>query len=404
MKVKRSAHSGINSLPSYHSPAAIVDGVSMPTRNDLGCGTWDSGNNQEQTYPNRVWIAEANFLETSSIRVLVVEDSDPFRKFACSTLKQSPGLQIVGEVSDGLEAVQKAGELQPDLLVLDIGLPSLNGIEAARRIRTVSPKSKILFVSQESSVDVVEAALDTGASGYVVKMDAGSELLEAVSSILRGEQFVGKRFIGNDLVRASDPETCDTFQTDIASTPFQQEVGITRRHEAMFYSDHRYLLDDLTQFVGDSLRTGNAAIVVATEEHRDSLLLRLQAYGLDVGAAIEQGRYISLDAAEALSTFMRNGMPDPVQFSTLLGSLIAAAAEAAETEQPQVVVFGECVQLLWAQGNSEAAIEIEKVGAHLAKIYDVDILCGYCPNCDQGEMDNDIFQQISAEHSAVYSR
>src|SRR5271170_4203313 len=89
----------------------------------------------------------------SSIRVLVVDDYEPFRQFICSTLRKRPELQIVGEVSDGLEAVQKAQELQPDLIVLDIGLPTLNGIEAARRIRSVSPESKILFVSQESYAD-----------------------------------------------------------------------------------------------------------------------------------------------------------------------------------------------------------------------------------------------------------
>jgi DNA-binding NarL/FixJ family response regulator len=76
-----------------------------------------------------------------------------------------------------LEAVQKALELQPDLILLDIGLPRLNGIEVARRIRKVSPGSKILFVSQESSADAVQEALGTGARGYVVKTDAGTELL-----------------------------------------------------------------------------------------------------------------------------------------------------------------------------------------------------------------------------------
>ena len=102
-----------------------------------------------------------------------------------------------------MDAVRKAEELRPDLILPDIGLPRLNGIEVARRVRTLSPKSKILFVSQESSVDVVQEALGTGGSGYVVKPDAGSELLEAVSGVLRGEQFVGKRFSGYDFVHAS---------------------------------------------------------------------------------------------------------------------------------------------------------------------------------------------------------
>jgi DNA-binding NarL/FixJ family response regulator len=143
-------------------------------------------------------------LQTSSVRVLVVEDSEPFRRFICSTLGKIPELQIVGEISDGLEAVQKAEELQPDLILLDIGLPRLNGIEAAQRIRRLSPKSKILFVSQESSADVVQRVLSLGACGYVVKMDAGRELLAAVDAVLRGEQFVGSRFAGHNVSGASD--------------------------------------------------------------------------------------------------------------------------------------------------------------------------------------------------------
>ena len=139
-----------------------------------------------------------------SIRVLVVEDYELFQRFVVSILEKQPELQIICKVSDGLEAVQKAEELQPDLILLDIGLPSLNGIEVARQIRKLSPKSKILFVSQESSADVVQGALGTGAQGYIVKSDARRELLEGVNAVLRGEQFVGNKFSGNDFVEGSD--------------------------------------------------------------------------------------------------------------------------------------------------------------------------------------------------------
>ena len=122
----------------------------------------------------------------SSVRILVVDDFEPWRQQVCSILQIRPGLRVVAEIADGLEAVQKAEELQPDLIVLDIGLPLLNGIEVARRVRKVSPKSKILFVSQESSADVVQEALRTGARGYVLKTDAGSELLIAINVVLRG--------------------------------------------------------------------------------------------------------------------------------------------------------------------------------------------------------------------------
>jgi DNA-binding NarL/FixJ family response regulator len=126
----------------------------------------------------------------SLIRVLVVEDFDPFRQFICSTLRKRPGLQVICEVSNGLEAVQKAEELKPDLILLDIGLPGLNGIEAARQIRQLATQSKIIFVSQESSPEVVQEALSLGAWGYIVKPRAASELMAAVEAVLEGRRFV----------------------------------------------------------------------------------------------------------------------------------------------------------------------------------------------------------------------
>jgi len=142
----------------------------------------------------------------------VVEDSDVFRKFICSTLGKRADLEIIGEVSDGLEAVEKVEELRPDLIVLDIGLPSLNGIEAARRIRKLSPESKILFMSQESSADVVQEALGTGAHGYVVKSDAGSELLPAVKAVLEGKRFISASLAGHFLVTTALSTTQTVLQ------------------------------------------------------------------------------------------------------------------------------------------------------------------------------------------------
>jgi hypothetical protein len=149
-------------------------------------------------------------------------------------------------------------------------------------------------------------------------------------------------------------------------------VTITRRHEAGFYSDDRFALDDLTQFIGAALKVGNATIVVATEPHRDGLP-RLQACGLDIGTAIEQGRYIALDAADTLSTFMLNGMPDLVRFLKLFGDLVVTASKAAKPDAARVVIFGEMCHLLWAQGNAEAAIQVEKLGNQLLQTYDLDI-------------------------------
>jgi DNA-binding NarL/FixJ family response regulator len=127
----------------------------------------------------------------STIRILVVEDFAPFREFIRSTLGERADLQVICEVGNGLEAVQKAEELKPDLILLDIGLPTLNGIEAARQIRKLAPESKIIFLTQESSDDMVEEALSLGAWGYVLKCRAASDLSAVVEAAILGVRFAG---------------------------------------------------------------------------------------------------------------------------------------------------------------------------------------------------------------------
>jgi DNA-binding NarL/FixJ family response regulator len=135
-------------------------------------------------------------LGTASIRVLVVDDYEPWHLFVSKTLKKQSELEIIRYVRDGLAAVQQAEQLQPDLILLDIGLPTLNGIEAATRIREISPASKILFVSENRSVDIAEKALRTGAGGYVVKSDAAGDLLPAIKAVFEGKRFVSASLAG----------------------------------------------------------------------------------------------------------------------------------------------------------------------------------------------------------------
>jgi DNA-binding NarL/FixJ family response regulator len=133
-----------------------------------------------------------------SVRVLVVDDFEAFRRLPCSILETMPELQVICQASDGLEAVQRAEELQPDLILFDIGLPTLNGIEAARQIRRFSPESKIIFLTLESSTDVVQEGLNLGARGYVLKTRAALDLVAAVEAVLDGRRFVSAGLSGHN--------------------------------------------------------------------------------------------------------------------------------------------------------------------------------------------------------------
>ena len=289
----------------------------------------------------------------------------------------------MAEAVDGPEAIQKAEELKPDLIVLDIGLPKLNGIEAARRIRQLSPSSKIIFLSQNNDLDVVRAALSTGALGYVCKTDARSELLLAVEAVLRGKQFVSSSIKG-----------FESTDTSVQKAP--------HRHEVLFYSDDTVLLDGFTRFIAAALKAGDAAIVVATESHRDSFLQRLKVGGVDIDGALQHGTYIQLDVAETLSTFMVNDMPDAARFFEVVSGLIETATKAAK--HSRVVACGESARVLWAEGKADAAIRLEQLWDDVGKVFDVDILCGYALSGFSGSEDEQVFQNICAEHSAVYSQ
>jgi DNA-binding NarL/FixJ family response regulator len=318
----------------------------------------------------------------SSIRILVADDYEGWRRQAFLLLQARPELQIICETSDGSEAVQMAGELKPDLILLDIGLPTLNGIEAARQIRQRSPSSKIIFLSLANSLDIVQEALSTGALAYVQKAQAGSDLLPAVNAVLRGGRFVSSSVKG--------------FK--FADTPGEKA---SCRHEVLFYSDDTALLDSFTCFIATSLKAANAAIVVATKSHRDSLLQRLKAECVDADGAIEQGAYISLDAYDALSTIMMNGLPDPTRLSVGIGGLIETAAKAATGKQRQVAMCGEAGALLQAEGQADAAIRLEQLCDELTKTHKVDFLCAYPLSIFHGEKGQRVFESICAEHSAV---
>ena len=321
---------------------------------------------------------------SSSIRILIVDDFGDWRLQNRLLLQTRPEWRVIAEASDGSEAVQKAKELKPNLILLDIGLPKLNGIEAARRIRQLSPGSKIVFLSLNNDRDIVRAALSTGALGYVCKTDARSELLTAVDAVLRGKQYVSSSLNYEFVNTVGEKGPC--------------------RHEVLFYSDDTVFLDGFARFIAASLKAGNAAIVFATKSHRDSLLQRLKADGVDTDGALQQGTYVPLDAADALSKAMVDGLPDPVRFFGGIGDLIEAAAKAAKSEQPRVVWCGEGAALLHAEGKADAAIGIERGCNELAKTHELDILCAYPLSSFHGEEDERDFQIICAEHSAVYSQ
>ena len=178
--------------------AAVV--VSGQARN-CSCATTPNRPPCDHFYMNALgegWIAGLESKRegeagTALVRILVVDDLEPFRSLVSSILTKQAGYHIVGEAADGLEAVRRARETHPDLVVLDMGLPGLMGSEVARRIRLFSPGSAILFLTANNDPELARYVLDAGAMGYVLKIDVVTELAPAAKEILSGNRFVSRR-------------------------------------------------------------------------------------------------------------------------------------------------------------------------------------------------------------------
>jgi signal transduction histidine kinase len=173
------------------------------------------------------------------------------------------------------------------------------------------------------------------------------------------------------------------------------------RHGVQFYSQDKFLLQELSEYIGNALRAGEAAIVVATEEHRGGLLPWLTAQGLDVAELLEQGRFVAMDAEQVLATFMSDGWPDEERFNEVVGGVVARAIASARGAHPRVAIFGEMVALLWADGKTEAAIRLEKLWNGLARTKSFSLFCAYPMSSFSREEDAALLLKVCNEHSAV---
>ena len=300
------------------------------------------------------------------VRILVVEDHAPFRGVICRALQRRAEFQTF-EAADGLEAVQQAGALQPDLILLDINLPALHGFEAAERIRRLAPHARLLFLSQETTSDIVRQAFRLGALAYVHKLCAAADLLPAIEAVLVGQRFVSSSVAFSEPADAPGPH----------------------RHEILFCSDDAAIVDAMARFIAAAVNAADAAIVLATECHRERLLQRLRTQVVDIDAAIEHGICLSLDADEAV---------DPVRFLEAIDGVREAAAKAGKAH-PRVAFCGERAGRLWAAGRTAEAVQLEQLCSELA--HDVDILCLYpVPH----PKDDRALERICAEHTAVSAR
>ncbi|HEY6971210.1 MAG TPA: response regulator [Candidatus Angelobacter sp.] len=335
--------------------------------------------------------------------VLIVDDYEPWRRFITATVQKQPEWQIIGEAPDGLEAVQLSQQRQPHLILLDIGLPKLNGIESARRILKVSPESRILFVSENRSWEIAEEALCAGAGGYLVKSDAGRELLPAMRAVLEGERFVSSSLAKHDVRGAKDEHPARVGSRQGVVEPLRPR-NMAIRHEVEFYSDEAAFVTGLARLIASVLKAGHIAILVASVVHRTDVLHKLRADGVDIDSALKDGRCIEIDSVDALARLMVDGRPDPVRCANLIGDVVSTARKQQQTNGSRIVFCGECAPILLTQGNTEGTVQMEHLWDEITRKNDVDTLCTYLWSAFPHNQDTSLFQRICAEHTAVHGR
>ena len=270
--------------------------------------------------------------------------------------------------------------LQPDLVLLDVALPGIGGIEATRRIRAAAPLARILFFTHESGAEVVQEALQAGARGYVLKVRAANDLLPALQTVLRGEIFVSAglegsaRFAGQETGSTGD-QTARSMR-DGSKGAVASGTGAHDRHKVLFCSDGAQMIEAMVRTIARALGEGNPAIAVVAGSRQQEFHRRLLAEGADLRRAIERGTYALMDADQPKA---------PGQWATTMAGVIDAAR--ADKLSPRLTIVGERSGRLWACGEIDDAIKLERLGQELANTKDVVLLCVYeAPRDAEDEM------------------
>jgi DNA-binding NarL/FixJ family response regulator len=323
--------------------------------------------------------SRANILTS---RVLVVDDHAPWRQQLASLLESTSDWRVIGEAADGPPGVAMAAALRPDLIALDMQLPTLTGIQTAAQILDADPAARILFVSGHKSWDVVTAALGTGARGYVLKVYAADDLLPAMRAVVEGRRFVSAVLGGR---------------------PHQLDLPVPVHHEAGFYLDDAMLDDAYERFAADALAAGKAVVGVASATRRAALRQRLGARGIDIGQAVRRGQYTAIDVAELLTPIMVNGMPDEARFWQGAVPLMLRSAQASRLKHPVVAAFGDTSQSLWNAGQLDAAIRLERLWHECTATFNLELFCGYYRPSGNATPAEE-HRQLCLAHSTTHTR
>src|SRR5882757_7353878 len=344
------------------------------------------------------------------VRILIVDDHEAVRRSIRSHLSGRVEWSVCGEAADGLEAVEKATKLRPDLVLMDVAMPRMDGVQATKIIRREVPEAEVVLISQNDPTAGRIQAIEIGACDFISKGDLSRDLLSIIDKI------VGHR----DLKTASDrngrvpgaPESVSTVQDPdlkrqngggmnghIHNEPWcgLLDHAAPRDHIVQLYQDEQFLSRAVCRFAVSAINHGEGVILVPTAAHWNALRPRLEAEGVDVKAAQACGQLTVVDADQLLPNFMRNAMPDSPLFLGLAGETIAKARGGDRFTK--VRWWGEMVNVLWERGDVAASMGLEDLFHKLAHDHEIAIFCSFLMDNFDGDVHARMLPRLGQNHS-----
>jgi CheY-like chemotaxis protein len=342
----------------------------------------------------------------SSVEIVIVDDRELFRRMVRSLLETQSDYHICGEAGDGIEAIEKVRQLRPDIVLMDINMPRMDGLEATRIIRREVPKSNVIIVTQNDAMVAREQARSVNAKGFVTKSDLTRDLFPTIEKFRRAkpEGYETNTDRGRIVRRGGAAVENNSGLDQTKSTAGQGEPwcgllnsAAPRDHIVQLYQDQQFLNRAVCRFAAAAITNGEGVILVPTVAHWDAFRPRLESEGVDVKAAEKRGQLTVVDADNLLPTFMRDGMPDSPVFLGLAQSVVSQAR--GDGRYPKVRWWGEMVNILWERGDVAASMQLEDQFDQLAHEQDIAIFCSFLMDNFDGDVHARMLPRLGENHS-----
>jgi CheY-like chemotaxis protein len=332
-------------------------------------------------------------------RILIADDHEWFRRTVRSFIESHREYHVCGEAGDGIDAIEKVRQLHPDIVLMDISMPQMDGLQATRILRREIPDCKVIIVTQDDPMIAREQAHSVDANGFVTKSDLTRDLLPTMRRVAMENNSIfdptkNEPGVGSDRSLA-DAEGVVAGQGE----PWHGLLADAgpRDHIVQLYQDQQFLNRAVCRFAAAAIANGEGVILVPTVAHWDAFRPRLESEGVDVKAAEKRGQLTIVDADNLLPTFMRDGMPDSPVFLGLAANVVSQAR--GNGRYTKVRWWGEMVNILWERGEVAASMQLEDLFDHLAEEQNIAIFCSFLMDNFNGDVHARMLPRLGENHS-----